>query len=181
MKTKNAFFTCLCRSPSQNCDLFGDFCKYFIIRFKNINYHRPSCSVIFGGFNPKCSKWCSLDKNNAAGETLQTNTPNTGYSQLINKPTHCVNGNSSCINFFFASNTNLVINFGVYPILYKTCHHNLIFGKINFSISLPPSFYRDICDYKRANVEMIEKAITNINWKQGFSKSSVNENVRFFW
>ena len=78
VENEKCFFTCLCRSPSQNCDLFGDFCKYFIIRLKNINDHRPSCSVIFGGFNAKCSKWCSLDKNNAAGEILQTYTTNTG-------------------------------------------------------------------------------------------------------
>ena len=108
MKIKNAFFTCLYRSPSKNCDQFSDFCKYFSIRHNNIIDHRPSCSVIFGDFNAKCSKWCSLDKNNAAGETLHTNTTNAGYSQLINKPTHCVNGNSSVINLVFASNRNLV-------------------------------------------------------------------------
>ena len=66
------------------------------------------------------------------------------------------------------------------PTLYKTCHHNLIFGKINFNIPLPHPFYRDIWDYKRGNVEMIQKAITNFNWKRAFSNSSVNENVRFF-
>ena len=103
-----------------------------------------------------------------------------GYSQLVNKPTDCANGSSSCIDLIFTSNTNLKTDNGVDPTLYKTCHHNLIFGKICSNIPLHPPFYRDIWDYKRANVEMIQKAITDYNWKRAFSNSSVNENVRFF-
>ena len=67
-------------------------------------------------------------------------------------------------------------DFGVDPTLYKTCRHKLIVGKINFIIP----FYRDIWDYKRAKVEIIQKGITNFNWKRAFSNSSVNENVWFF-
>ena len=33
---------------------------------------------IVGDFNAKCSKWYPLDKNNSAGETLQTYTTTTG-------------------------------------------------------------------------------------------------------
>ena len=69
-----------------------------------------------------------------------------GYSQLINQTNHCIIGSSSCIDLIFTSNTNLVTDFGVDPTLYKTCHHNLIFGKINFDIPLTPPFYRDIWD-----------------------------------
>ena len=56
--------------------------------------------------NAKYSKWYALDKNNAAGETLQTQTTTAGYSQLINKPTHRVNGGSSCKDLIFTSSTN---------------------------------------------------------------------------
>ena len=155
---KKWFFMCLHRSPRQNCDQFSDFCKDFSTLLNNINDHRPSCCVIVCDFNAKCSKWYPLDKHNAAGETLQTYTTTAGYSQLINKPTHCVNDSSSCINLIFTSYTNLVTDFGVDPTLCKTYHHNLIFEKINFNIPLPPPFYRDIWDYERVNAEMIQKS-----------------------
>ena len=121
-----------------------------------------------------------LDKNNVAGETLQIYATTAGYCQPINKRTHCVNGSLSYIDFILTSNTNLVTDFGVDPTLCKTCHYNLIFGKIHFNIPLPPPSYREIWEYKRANVEMIQKAITNFNWKRAFSDSSVNEKIRFF-
>ena len=151
-------FTCLHRSPRQNCGQFSDFCKDFSTLHNNINDQRPSCCVIVCDFNAKCSKWYPLDKHNAAGETLQTYATTARYSQLINKPTHCVNGSSSCINLIFTSYTNLVTDFGVDPTLYKTYHHNLIFEKINFNIPLPPPFYRDIWDYERVNAEIIQKS-----------------------
>ena len=120
-------------------------------------------SVIVGDFTAKCSKWYLFHKNNAAQEIPQTYATTEGYSQLVNKPTDCANGSSSCIDLIFTSNTNLVTDFEVDPTLYKTRHYNLIFGKINFNIPLPPPFYRDIWDCKRDNVEMIQKAITNFN------------------
>ena len=92
------------------------------------------------------------------------------YTKGENKDSYPLNFKRPC------SNTNLVTDFGVDPTLYKTCNHNLIVGKINFIIP----FYRDIWDYKRAKVEMIQKGIANFNWKRAFSSSSVNENVWLF-
>ena len=34
-------------------------------------------------------------------ETLQTYVTTAGYSQLIDQPTHCANGSSSCIDLIF--------------------------------------------------------------------------------
>ena len=82
----------------------------------NVNDHRPSCSVMFC-FNATYSKWNSLDKDNAAGEVLQTYTTAVSYSQLINKSTHCVNSSSYWIDSVFNSNTNLVTDFEVDPTL----------------------------------------------------------------
>ena len=53
---EKCFFTCLYRSPGQNCDQFSDFCKDFSILYNNINDHRLLCSVIVGNFNARCSK-----------------------------------------------------------------------------------------------------------------------------
>ena len=59
----------------------------------------------------------------------------------------------------------------------KICHHNLISVKFVFNIPSPPSFYRDICNYKSINVEMIQKAKIGFNCKWAFSNNSVNKNV----
>ena len=114
-------------------------------------------------------KWYLHDKSNVAGEALITTA---GYNHLINKTTYCVNGNSSCIDLIFTSNANLVTDFGVGPTRYEKCRHDLIFGKINFNIHVPPPFYRDIWVYKIANVEMIQTSIIDFNWKRTFSSNS---------
>ena len=48
------------------------------------------------------------------------------------------------MDLIFTSNTNFVTGFEVDSPLYRACHENLIFGKFNCNIPLPPPFYRDI-------------------------------------
>ena len=104
---KKMFFVCLYRSPSQNFDQLSDFYKDFSVLLNNINEHRPPYPVIVGDFNAKCSKQYPLDKNNGAGEALQTYTTTTSYSQLINKPTHSANGSLSCMDLILTHDANL--------------------------------------------------------------------------
>ena len=68
---------------------------------------------VIGDFNAKCSKWCSSDNNNIAALEIDNITTTAGYCQLINKPTHFINGNSSCIDLIFSSNVSFTRNYGI--------------------------------------------------------------------
>ena len=54
----------------------------------NVNNLCATCSILIGNFNAKCSEWCASDKNNAAGLELDNIITTSGYSQMINEPTH---------------------------------------------------------------------------------------------
>ena len=82
---------------------------------------------------------------------------------MIDKPTHYINESSSCIDLIFSSNVNLAKNRGVEQSLYETCHHNIIYGTLNFNISLTLPYFREIWDYKNANTECIQKSIYNFD------------------
>ena len=110
--------------------------------------------VILGHFNAKRSKWCSTVKNNKAGVVLENIKSTAGYNQIINKPTHFTNVSSSCIDLIFASNTSY-LSTGLEQSIYDKCHHDIMYGKLNFDIPLPPVYYKKIWDYKKANTEAI--------------------------
>ena len=40
----------------------------------HINTELPTCSVLTGDFNARCSKWCNSDITNANGRALHTLT-----------------------------------------------------------------------------------------------------------
>ena len=101
VKNETCFFTCFYRSPSQSHDEFENFCSELNLLLTNINNNQPACSILIGGFNLKCSKCCSSDKNNIAGLEIDNITTTAGYSKLINKPTHFVNGISFFIDLIF--------------------------------------------------------------------------------
>ena len=85
------FLTCFYRSPTQNDDEIETFCSDLTFIINNINKFQPSCSLLFGDFNAKHSKWCSTEKNNKAEIILENITSTAVYNQIITKPTHFTN------------------------------------------------------------------------------------------
>ena len=83
----------------------------------------------------------------------------------------------SCIDLIFCTNKNVICNFGVDVSIFDKCHHNIIFGKINIRVPLPPIYVREVWDYKKADVEHIKKAITNFDWNNAFKSLSVDQKV----
>ena len=72
---------------------------------------------------------------------------------------------------------NLISNFGVDFSIFEKCHHNIIFGKINIRIPLPPSYIREVWDYSKANTKNIQKAVKSFDWNKSFSSLSVDGKV----
>ena len=69
----------------------------------------------------------------------------SNYSQLINEPTNCEHHkNHSCVDLMFTAQPNLVLDGDVLPSLSETCHHKIIFTKINFQIFLLPPYRREM-------------------------------------
>ena len=153
---ERCFLTCVNRSPSQNDDELETFCSDQTFLIDNINKFQPSCSVLLGDFNTKHSKWCSAEKNNKAGIALENITATSGYNQIINKPTHLRNVSSSSIHLSFASNTSYLAT-GIEQLIYDKRHHNIIYGKLNFDIPLPP-----LWDYNKANTEVYKELFLSL-------------------
>ena len=43
---------------------------------------------------------------------------------------------------------------------------------------LPPPYYRELWDFKSANIECIQKSINNFDWVRDFQIQSLNEQCR---
>ena len=119
--------------------------------------------MITGYFNAKLSSWWSLDKDNAEGREINSLTSVCGYSQLINKPTHVSKESSSCIDLIFGTSPNLIRGTGVELSVFEKFYHNLICGIIDFKIPLQLPYLREVCDYKNANVNQIQSAVSSID------------------
>ena len=151
--------TCNYHSPSQSHDEFENFCINFDLLLNNINDEFPICSIVRGDFNARCSSWWKNDITNTPGQKIDFLTSSAGYAQIINKPTHVANNFMSCIDLIFCTNKNIISNHGANVMIFQKCHHNIIYGKINIWVPLPPVYVREVCDCSKANVENIKKII----------------------
>ena len=102
-------------------------------------------------------------------DLIDSLTATYGFHQLISDPTHLLSNSSSCIDLIFTDQPNLAVDNGVHPTLHGNCHHQIIFSKFNLMIEYPPPYEWLVWHYKKANIDSIQKALKQINWKFLFS------------
>ena len=73
---------------------------------------------------------------------------------------------------------NITRNCGIENTIHEKFHHDIIYGTLNFNVSLPPPYYREIWDYKHANTENIQKVISMFDWRKAFKNKSTNEIIK---
>ena len=57
-------------------------------------------------------------------------------------------------------------------------HHDIIYGKINFIVALPPPHFRTNWNYKNADASSIQCAIENFNWQYAFGNETINKKYK---
>ena len=178
---QKCFVSCLYRSPSQSPDELKIFCDDLEETLFKLNAESPLCSVVLGDFNARCKKWFSNDINNIPGVELDKLTSLTGYKQLIKEATNIEpNKSKTCIDLIFSSQPNLISDSGVHPSLFQTCHHQIIYAKIDLKFYLPPPYEREVWCYDRARIDQINRSILMFDWENAFLHLDANEQVELF-
>ena len=142
--------------PESKSDELKHFCTNFDILLNNINGELPLCSIVTGNFNACCSKWWKNNITKLLGQEFESRTLSAGYNQITDKPTHVINTSMSCIDLIFCTNQSVISN-GVNVSILGKCHHNIIYGKINIRVPLPPTYVREVWYYKKQILEILRK------------------------
>ena len=80
------------------------------------------------------------------------------YTQMIKEPTLFVpNKSPLCIDLCFKP--RLVSESSVFPTPSQTCHHQIVFGKVNSIVSRPLPYMRELWHFKDASVDLIRQSI----------------------
>ena len=83
----------------------------------------------------------------------------------------------SCIDFTFCTNQSVTSNYGVHVSIFDKYQRNTIYGKINITVLLAPTYVQEVWNYKKANTENIKKTTSNFDWNKAFEKHSVDEKI----
>ena len=74
----------------------------------------------------------------------------------------------------------MVVNSGAFPSIHQSCHHQIVFAKVNLTIFYPRPYTRGIWDYSNANHETINDAIDDFDWEKAFSNVNEHTQVKLF-
>ena len=111
---------------------------------------------------------------------LEALTSFHNFYQLISKPTHVLHQSNSCIDLIFTGQPNLVVNCGTHASLNSKCHHQITHCRRNLNTEYPLPYERLVWDYRKANIESIQKSIESVNWVVLFNNKTVNKQVFIF-
>ena len=171
---KKVMVSVIYRSPSQTNDEFDTFLSNGQMLLNDMNNRKPSLSVVTGDFNSRCSSWWSNNINTTERLKLLSLTSSNGFTQLIHEPTHIQANSSSCIDLVFTDQPNISVNSGVHGSLHPNCHHQITHSNFNLNIYYPPPYQRLIWDYKKADANIIRKALDSVNWERLFDGKNIN-------
>ena len=120
------------------------------------------------------------DKATAEGTHVEALTYLYNFHQRISKATHLLLESNSRIDFTFTDQPNLVVNCGTHASLNSKCHHQITHFKHNLNNEYSPAYERLVSDYRKTNIESIQKSVKSVNWDTLFNNQAVNKQVSIF-
>ena len=85
--------------------------------------------------------------------------------------------NSKLVILGMPRHTHLINSSGIEMSLFEKCHHNIVYGKIDFKIPILTPYMREIWDYKNASTESIQRSVSSTDWDFLFWGKSINKKV----
>ena len=119
--------------------------------------------VVLSEFKTKQKSWYTNDSTNFKGSEIDFLMSILGFHQTIDKLTYFFNNSFFCIDLIFTSKPKLVIEPGVHSSLNENCHQQLPYMKINLNVFYSPPNERELRHYKRVNLDLIQKKITDFD------------------
>ena len=86
----------------------------------------------------------------------------------------------SCIDLIITDQPNLFVDFGVHSSLDDHCQHQIIHGKLNILVPIPPPYKRKVWYYAKAQKDKIKSTIANVDWPSMFSGLDVDKVTHLF-
>ena len=113
---------------------------YLILKnLKNLNKQiKWSFTVILGDFNAGYSDWWQDDITSPEGTHIDYLISMYVFDQLISDPAHILAASTSCIDFIFTDQPNVVVGSGFHHFLHANCHHQITYCNLNLMIFYPP-------------------------------------------
>ena len=108
------------------------------------------------------------------GGRVEALTSFYGLNQLIKTPTHLLQNSATCIHLVFTNHPHLVIESGAHSSLSSTCHHEIVFAKLNLKVEYPPPYERVFWDFSKG---FNKSTINAIVWEELFAKKIVESQV----
>ena len=96
---------------------------------------------------------------------------------VIRTPTHLLQNSTTWTDLDFTNQPHFVMGSGVHNSLYRTCHHETVFTKLNLNIEYPSPYEHILRGYSRAYKASTNRVINAIDLKDLFANKTMESQV----
>ena len=182
LKNKKVFFVLSYRSPSQTNDQCQKYFDNLESLYSKLIREKPHTIVLAGDYNARSPLlWDEETTESNAGKRLSDFMMLNNLDQLIDEPTHFPRDDiATCLDLIFTNQPSSFVDSGVISSLDPCCKHEIVHGKLNFSVPCPPPCKRLIWKYKKADSQAIKYSISLINWAKLLENKNADEATNTF-
>jgi len=84
---------------------------------------------------------------------------------MVHQPTFITKVARTCIDLVITNQPNLILSTEIHPSLHTNSHHQVNYTKVHLKCPPPPPYERRLWHYGRANIEAIQKSISDYDWE----------------
>lgn len=155
------------RPPNQRVHDRQGFLSKFSDSINSVKQSSPDAILVLGDFNDKCESWFDNHINSELKRDLLTLSEANNFFQLIDEPTRITDQSSTILDLIFCDTPFLITESGTKPPL-GNLDHCVIYCKLNIITSKPITYQREVWDYKTANFDAINEALSNAPFDSAF-------------
>ena len=139
LNRKKVLFLLLYSSSSQSPTEFASFMEKLSMFYNKAAPENHTSIVLTGDFNARSPiLWRNETKLAPEGKALGDFAVLNGFEQIIDEPTHLPREDIGiCIDLISTNQRYLFVDSGVIPSPDPACKHQIVFGKLNFSVPCP--------------------------------------------
>ena len=182
LNRKKVIYLLTYRSPSQPSVDFDAYLLNLQNFYTKALLEKPASIVITGDLNCRSPLlWSGETLESREGRLLAEFCTMNSLDQVIENATHFPRDNiETCIDIVLTNQPFFMVDKGVLPSPDPVLKHQIVYGKLNFSIPSPPPYKRKIWDYKNANLLGIKTVMNLTQWEFVFQNKSPSEMVQLF-
>lgn len=181
-RTEHLLVAVYYRPPNQSAEIRDTFLQHLHDTCVKTSEENHRAILIMGDFNDRCKTWLGDHSNSELGTKLLDLVANTGFTQIINEPTHLDNTGrpQHLLDLIITDSPDLILNSHVMSPIAR-CHHCPTLCNLTITLPKDKPYKRTMWDFKHADIIGLNASLHAAPWYIAYDIFENTDDLVHYW